>query len=244
MRISLRRVAGAFVLSLALLAQAKATTLSYSVNFGTDTSGSFVPSPYTQLLEFPQFNADLGSLTSVQISLNNLTYIAELQVVGINPDTSSGTVTYTADLTQSIALIAPDGTTATGNYEDGPYSGSASVGAGAHFDIFPAGTTSTSGLGSVLIPLAGFASFEGTGQVGLAASASAPNVTGTVVVTGPNGFTADSGAVVAGFTAVSGQAELAYSYTPAPEPASLSLGSTGLIMLALALLIRERHGVR
>jgi hypothetical protein len=195
-----------------------ATSMSAATYTPPAANWSFALSPGSTTASLPQFNPALGTLTSVEISIDAL---IQASITGENDSATAGNMT--ANLSGNATAAGPSGLSATAaiNASSGPVSLAATdgtSGSGPDFHDFGAVSGSDSDtdlISSSLSPYigAGSVSYNINGSGGFSLSG-VSNSTLTIDDFGANGTI-----------------EVTYTYTPVPEPASLAMMASGVAML-------------
>jgi hypothetical protein len=207
------------VASLALASAAQAATITYTSAPFTSSGATFTPA-------VQQFDPSLGTLTGASITLHmNLTPKVSLFNISGSPASYSYAFSNTVlSGATPVTWTDPYGSSALDNYNlvfgvlGGPTIGVAPVGPSS-IPGSPIPETSSSTVPGVNLP-----TYIGLGTVGVTY-----NVTGST----NSGGQGVSGLFFGGDRSFAGTADVTYTYTAAPEPASLAIiGLAGMALLA------------
>lgn len=195
-----------------------AGTVSYSHTTPTQTA------PFTDNFTLSDFDPTLGNtLTGITISLSYNT-TGEVDIF----DNSSLAVVFTNATTSTpLAVNAPGSLTITTNAVAGPVSGTADP---KVVTTFPGLTGS--GMPSLVVPMADWSLFEGTGFATFSLTASGPNAS---ILPPP--------LLVGGNTTVGGITTITYSFASTseiPEPATMGLIGSALLGIGFFALKRTK----
>lgn len=202
---------------LAVGGAASAATVSFTHTIAA------TPVPFTSNFTLSSFNTALGTLTGVEIVVDD-TSVATVDIFNLNSTTESFT---DASATVPLTVTGPDGSMITNSVTAGPISGVAGVGLSTFTGL------SASNVVSLSIAPAAFSSYESATPQNLSFTASA----GDGTYTGTGGF----GVLFGGSAVAGGTVEVNYTYSTAvPEPASWALMIVGFGMMGGVL--RRRVG--
>jgi hypothetical protein len=208
--------------TLLLVGSASAATITYN-------GSPAIPDTQTNWNNFigvQQFNPSLGTLTSVQITLN-----ADVNgTIGVENTSNSSSAPVTSQLSANISLKNPSNTLIVSIAPSSSiFNDNLAVYDGAINFSGPSGATHTATANqsnsAVLTSLSDLGLFTGTGSVSLPISAIATS------------YANDGGNLVASIqTAAGASASVTYTYTPGsavPEPSSLGLMGLGFSAVGL-----------
>jgi PEP-CTERM motif len=222
----------ALVAATALIASA--TAQAATISFGTAPASTSTlttglkTTNFTSALAVPRFNANLGTLTSVDIEFaGTVNSTIRFESLDAGPSTVTGTAAATVALTRpdnsQLAVVLPTNTrSATQTAYDGitDFAGTS-------------GDTFSNVNGTITAPLVTLTS---AADLALFSSSGASNILLPVIGTGSSSASGAGNLVVQINTQASGSAFVTYTYnapTPVPEPASMALLGVGLAGLGL-----------
>ncbi len=219
MRIALSRLLALGIVGLSLTVSARADMVTYSFTV-PETS---VPFSTTQPLQL--FNTNLGTLTGVTITIDTS---ATASIVVYNFSGASQTFTNaSADI--PVEGTGPAGANLTA--EPTAYLASGTIGSGVGPYTY-SGLTSTAS-SSVMVPSGSFAAYEGPGTFFADFTLAAP--------TGTFSGSSAPGVAFTGIAKAGGTLSVTYSYNSVPEPASMTILASGLVLGGIS---RFRKGRR
>lgn len=141
---------------------ASADTESFTMTYGSASAPFSVNGDdFPVILAFPQFDASLGNLTDIQVTLTT-TGLLEADVA----NAGAATTFNNAEATGTITVSGPDGAQSSVTLTTTPFSGSITSGTPAlpAYSLGP--QTSFSGEGVSQVPLSAFGTYESVGSGG------------------------------------------------------------------------------
>jgi hypothetical protein len=191
---------------------ASADTESFTVAYGSASAPFAVNGDNFPInLTFPQFDASLGDLTDIQVTLTTTGFL-----LADVANTGAATTFTDAAATGTIAVSGPDGALSSVTLTTTAFGGSIASGTTALPAHSLGPQTSISGEGVSHVPLSAFPAYEAIG------SGSSFNFPLNAVFNGSVSGQGASGVSFAGDASAYGSAEIDYSYvTNVPEPGQL-----------------------
>jgi len=202
-----------------LVMPASADTESFTAAYGSTSTPLAVNGyDFPVILTFPRFDASLGSLTDIQVTLTT-TGLLQADVA----NTGAAATFINAEAAGTITVSGPDGAQLSVNLTTTPFSGSIAAGTPASPAYSLGPQTSLSAQDISHVPSADFAAFEASGSGGSLQFPLDAAFAGSFSGNGPSGLS------FAGNASAFGSVQVEYTYVAAvSEPAQLlvNIGQT------------------